>query len=191
MGTGDTQADLDSGFVLDWVRELAAEVRDQRDYLTQLDEAVGTALVFSVGGAAGPLYGTGFRGLGKALGDRQRFDPGDLLVALRAGLEAIQGLGAAAEGDKTIVDAFAPALDAFEGALRADRDLATVTALTREAAEEGMRSTTPMQARKGRASYLGPRSVGHQDPGATSTALLFSALALAAGGRDGAMRGRP
>ena len=216
LGGADGEAPLGSGFVLLWVRELAARIRDQRDYLTQLDaaigdadhginmdrglaavmekvggmeaeppgtilEAVGTALIFSVGGAAGPLYGTGFRGLGKALGERRRFEPEDLLMALRAGLEAIQNLGAASQGDKTIVDAFAPAIAAFERGLRAGEDLATSTARAREAAEDGMRATVPMQARKGRASYLGPRSVGHQDPGATSTALLFSALERAAG----------
>lgn len=218
--TGDGGAPLGAGFVLQWVNELAFRVRDQRDYLTQLDaaigdadhginldrgltaavarlegmgeeapgailEAVGTALTFTVGGAAGPLYGSGFRDLGKALGSKDRFGPEDLLVALRAGLEAIQKLGAASVGDKTIVDAFIPALAAFERGLRAGEDLAAATTRAREAAEEGMRATVPLQARKGRASYLGPRSMGHQDPGATSTALLFSALEQAAGSADG------
>jgi dihydroxyacetone kinase-like protein len=217
---GDGQAWLGAAFVVQWVNELAWRVRDQRDYLTQLDaaigdadhginlnrgfmaavaklegmgqeapgtilEAVGTALILSVGGAAGPLYGSGFRGVAKALGTRQRFGPEDLLVALRAGLEAIQNLGAASVGDKTIVDAFVPALAAFERGLRAGDDLATSATRAREAAEEGMRATVPMQARKGRASYLGPRSVGHQDPGATSTALLFSALEQAARSPNG------
>ena len=138
---GDGEASLGAAFVIQWVNELASAVRDQRDYLTQLDaaigdadhginldrglraavaklegmeqeapgiilEAVGTALTFTVGGAAGPLYGSGFRDLGRALGSKERFGPEDLLVALRSGLEAIQKLGAAAVGDKTIVDAY-------------------------------------------------------------------------------------
>jgi dihydroxyacetone kinase-like protein len=96
---------------------------------------------------------------------------------MRAGLDGIQGLGAAQPGDKTIVDAYAPALQAFERGLRAGRNAAAAAREAAEAAREGVRATIPMQARKGRASYLGPRSVGHQDPGATSTALLFAALA--------------
>ncbi len=217
---------LGSAFVLQWVNELAFLVRDKRDYLTQLDaaigdadhginldrgltaavaklkgmgeetpgeilEAVGTALMFTVGGAAGPLYGSGFRDLGQALGSKAEFGPEDLLVALRAGLEAIHKLGAAAVGDKTIVDAFVPALAAFERGLRAGEDLPASATRAREAAEEGMRATVPLQARKGRASYLGPRSMGHQDPGATSTALLFSALERAAGGANGPTAERP
>ncbi len=226
MAAGDGDASLGAAFVLQWVNELARAVRDQRDYLTQLDaaigdadhginldrgltaavaklegmreeppgtilEAVGTALTFTVGGAAGPLYGSGFRGLGQALGSNQWFGPEDLLVALRAALEAIQRLGAAAVGDKTIVDAFVPGLAAFERGLRAGEGWPAAAKRAREAAEEGMRATVPLQARKGRASYLGPRSVGHQDPGATSTAMLFSALERAAGGADGATGERP
>ncbi len=226
MAAADGEVPLGAAFVLQWMSELAFLVRDQRDYLTQLDaaigdadhginldrgltatvaklqgmaeeapgailEAVGTALTFTVGGAAGPLYGSGFRGLGQALGSKAQFGPEDLLVALRAGLEAIQKLGAAAVGDKTIVDAFVPGLAAFERGLRAGKDLAAAATRAREAAEEGMRATVPLQARKGRASYLGPRSMGHQDPGATSTALLFSALERAAGGADGPAGERP
>jgi dihydroxyacetone kinase-like protein len=224
--TREGQSALGAAFVLQWVNELAFRVRDQRDYLTQLDaaigdadhginldrgltaavaklqgmgeeapgailEAVGSALTFTVGGAAGPLYGNGFRGLGQALGSKARFGPEDLLVALRAGLEAIQKLGAAAVGDKTIVDAFVPALAGFERGLRAGEGLPAAATRAREAAEEGMRATVPLQARKGRASYLGPRSMGHQDPGATSTALLFSALERAAGAGDGPAGERP
>jgi dihydroxyacetone kinase-like protein len=110
------------------------------------------------------------------LGDAAVFDAEGLLTALRAGLEGIQGLGAAVEGDKTIVDAYAPALAAFERVLRAGGTLAGAAQRASEAASDGARATVPLQARKGRASYLGPRSVGHQDPGATSTALLFAAL---------------
>lgn len=137
---------------------------------------VGATLISTVGGAAGPLYGTAFREAGKAMGEGDQIDPSQLLAALRAALEGIQRLGAATEGDKTMVDAFAPATSAFAGEVEAGGSLVTATARAREAAEEGMRATIPLQARKGRASYLGPRSVGHQDPGATSTALIFSAL---------------
>jgi dihydroxyacetone kinase-like protein len=113
--------------------------------------------------------------MGRALNSR-RFDAEALLVLLRAALEEIQRLGAAQVGDKTIVDALSPAIDAFERGLRSGEDLARAAFRARSAAEEGMRATVPLQARKGRASYLGPRSVGHQDPGATSTAMLFAAL---------------
>jgi dihydroxyacetone kinase-like protein len=222
----DGDASLDAAFVLKWIRELASQIREQRDYLTQLDAAIGDAdhginmdrglsqaisvlpdaqgrtpgeilqavgrtIINTVGGAAGPLFGGGLRSAGKRLGDRPTFDAEDLLAAMRAGLESIQALGAASVGDKTIVDAYVPALEAFERELRAGRDLASATARAREAAEEGMRSTIPLQARKGRASYLGPRSVGHQDPGATSTALLFAALERATRTRPAATRERP
>jgi dihydroxyacetone kinase-like protein len=196
------------------MREAASGIHEQRDYLTQLDaaigdadhginmdrgfaaalasigdgaerstgellETVGTTLVLSVGGAAGPLYGSAIRQMGRAL-DARTFDAEGLLVLLRAGLEEIQRLGAAQVGDKTMVDALAPAVAAFERALRSGEDLVGAAERARVAAEEGMRSTVPLQARKGRASYLGPRSVGHQDPGATSTTLLFAALERAA-----------
>ncbi len=141
---------------------------------------VGSTLVYRVGGAAGPLFGRCFRSGGQSsLGAAETFDAEDLLKALRSGLDAIQGLGAAVEGDKTIVDAYVPALQAFERELRAGRDVASAAHRAADAAKEGSRATIPMQARKGRASYLGPRSVGHQDPGATSTSLLFAALASA------------
>ena len=208
---------VDAAFVRTWIEGIASAVAAQRDYLTQLDAAIGDAdhganmergftaavakldataadgagpgtvlatvgmtLISTVGGASGPLYGTAFRQAGKALGDGQEVDSRDLLSALRAGLDGIQRLGAATEGDKTIVDAYAPAVTAFEDALDGGGSLAVAARRAREAAEEGMRATVPMQARKGRASYLGPRSVGHQDPGATSTAMIFGALERAA-----------
>jgi len=138
----------------------------------------GTTLVSTVGGASGPLYGSVFRAAGRELPD-----PGAtaerLLVALRAGLDAVRKLGAAEPGDKTMIDAFAPAVAAFEKALRGGADLPGAARTAAAAAEEGMLATIPMIARKGRASYLGPRSQGHQDPGATSTALIFRTLAEA------------
>ena len=138
----------------------------------------GTTLVSNVGGASGPLYGSAFRAAGKQLTEPTATSE-QLLAALRAGLDAVQKLGAAHLGDKTMIDAFSPALDAFEKALRSGADLATATRTAAGAAEEGMRATIPMVARKGRASYLGLRSQGHQDPGATSTALIFRTLAEA------------
>jgi phosphoenolpyruvate---glycerone phosphotransferase subunit DhaL len=140
----------------------------------------GSTLVSRVGGASGPLYGTAFRAIGKALPAESTVDGAALARALRTGLEAVQKLGAAVPGDKTIVDAYAPAVAAFEKELDAGLPAAAVAAAA--AAAEGMRATTALQARKGRASYLGPRSVGHQDPGATSTWLIFRALAEVTGG---------
>jgi phosphoenolpyruvate---glycerone phosphotransferase subunit DhaL len=205
---------LDVEFVRRWIREAADQFSSNRDYLTQLDAAIGDAdhginmdrgfsaaatdldaavdllpgeilsrvgstLVYRVGGAAGPLFGTCFRSAADSLGDGPVFEAEDLLKALRSGLDGIQGLGAAEEGEKTIVDAYAPALQAFERELRAGGDASSAAHRAADAAKEGMRATVPLQARKGRASYLGPRSVGHQDPGATSTSLLFTALARA------------
>ena len=140
---------------------------------------VGTTLVSRVGGASGPLYGSAFRAMGKELG-APIVDSAQLTAALRMGLEALQKLGAAVPGDKTIVDAYVPALEALQVAVDAGESLAAATAAAAGAAQEGMRATIPMQARKGRASYLGPRSVGHQDPGATSTWFIFRSLAEAA-----------
>ncbi|MGI5398018.1 dihydroxyacetone kinase subunit DhaL [Streptomyces sp. CA-135486] len=136
----------------------------------------GTTLISSVGGASGPLYGSAFRAMGKAL-DTPTADTEQFAAALAAGLHSVQRLGTAAAGDKTMIDAYAPALAAFRLAADSGSDFAAAALAAADAAEEGMRATTPMQARKGRASYLGARSIGHQDPGATSTALIFRALA--------------
>lgn len=140
----------------------------------------GSTLISVVGGAAGPLYGTLFRGIGKQLA-APSVDAGLMSAALAAGLEGVQKLGAAVPGDKTMVDALVPALAAFGEQARAGADLSAAAASAADAAEQGMRDTTAMQARKGRASYLGARSIGHQDPGATSTALIFRALAQVSG----------
>ena len=202
---------MDTACARRWLGEVAAALEAERDFLTQLDAAIGDAdhgvnmhrgfaavmarvaaveeatpgqllkiagrtFVSTVGGAAGPLYGTAFLAAGEALGDAERFGPRLLLDALRAALDGVQRVGAASVGDKTMVDALSPALGAFELELRMGGSLETAASGAREAAAEGMRATIPLQARKGRASYLGPRSVGHQDPGATSTALMFAAL---------------
>lgn len=141
----------------------------------------GRTLISTVGGASGPLYGAALRGAGRSLGDGESAAPAQLAAALGAALEAIRRLGGAEPGDKTMVDAWAPAVAALEAAIEAGRPLAEAVAAAAAAAEEGMRATVPLRARKGRASYLGERSEGHQDPGATSSALLFRALADAVG----------
>ncbi len=145
-------------------------------------ERVGATLVYRVGGAAGPLFGAMFREAGASLGTAERASPEDVLAALRAGLDGVQGLGAAVEGDKTIVDAYAARAAGARTRLAANRDLAEAAANAAEAAREGVRATVPLQARKGRASYLGPAQRRAQDPGATSTALLFVALARVVSG---------
>ncbi|CAM5605224.1 Dihydroxyacetone kinase subunit L OS=Streptomyces alboniger OX=132473 GN=dhaL PE=4 SV=1 [Streptomyces alboniger] len=130
----------------------------------------GRQLISTVGGASGPLYGTLLRRTGKALGDAAEVDEDRFAEALRTGVDAVAALGGAAPGDKTMLDALVPGVDALTTSFGAARD----------AAREGALATTPLLARKGRASYLGERSIGHQDPGATSSALLFEALAEAA-----------
>lgn len=172
IGDADHGTNMRRGFtaVLDALAD--AEPASVGDVLLR----AGNTLVSSVGGAAGPLYGSAFRAMGKALTEPEA-DAKQLLTALTDGLAAIQRLGTAQPGDKTMVDAYAPAVQAWERALSSGTDLAGIAAAAADAAEDGMRATAALQARKGRASYLGARSVGHQDPGATSTALIFRALA--------------
>src|SRR5918992_4968786 len=195
-----------------WMTLVAESVKDRRDYLTQLDAAIGDGdhgvnmdrgfdavgkalaaqdgavppgkllvlagktLVSTVGGASGPLWGTALRRAGKALGDRPDLDGPGLLEALEAAVAGVVELGAAAPGDKTMVDALTPAVERLREAVGQDVPLREAGAAAPGAAEEGARATVPMHARKGRASYLGERSIGHQDPGATSTALILRAL---------------
>jgi dihydroxyacetone kinase-like protein len=139
-------------------------------------QEVGTTLIYRVGGAAGPLFGTGFRQIGATLSGADPPDGEALLSGLRAGLVGIQALGAAAPGDKTMVDAWEPAVAALERTLRTGGTVGEGARSAADAANVGVEATLPMQAKKGRASYLGSRSIGHQDPGATSTALIFGAL---------------
>lgn len=146
---------------------------------------VGTTLISRVGGASGPLYGTAFRRAGRIVGTAPDVGPELLGSALEAALDGVVGLGAAAEGEKTMVDALAPAVRAYQQALAAGATFITAVHAAANAAAAGAEATIPMQALKGRASYLGPRSVGHQDPGATSTALLLAALATTVGGSTG------
>ncbi|MGP3989318.1 dihydroxyacetone kinase subunit DhaL [Streptomyces sp. 3N207] len=172
IGDADHGTNLDRGFTA-----AAAAVSDLTpDTVGAVLVKTGTTLISSTGGASGPLYEGAFRALGKAL-DTPLADPLAFAEALAASLASIQKLGTAALGDKTMIDAYAPAVTAFEEQARQGRDFAAAAGAAADAAEEGMRATTPLQARKGRASYLGARSVGHQDPGATSTALVFRALA--------------
>jgi dihydroxyacetone kinase-like protein len=144
----------------------------------ELFKLIGMTLVSNIGGASGPLYGTLFLRLGSALGPRNAVSLDDLVKALHAGIEGLVGRGRPELGDKTMYDALQPALDALDASVAQD-DATAVAAFTTawRAATEGRDATVPMVARKGRASYLGERSAGHQDPGATSAALLFQAAA--------------
>lgn len=197
---------LDAEFFRRWMTVAAASVNREAERLTALDSPIGDAdhgtnlqrgftavtaaldkeppptpgavltlagrqLIATVGGASGPLYGTLLRRTGKALGDAAEVGEEQFAEALRAGVDAVMTLGGAAPGDKTMIDALVPAVDALGDGFTA----------AREAAEQGAVATTPLQARKGRASYLGARSIGHQDPGATSSALLIAALVEALG----------
>jgi dihydroxyacetone kinase-like protein len=161
--------------------------RGLKAVLAKLDEAsptgpaallkqTGMTLVSTVGGASGPLYGTFFLRMATAIGDADTVDQKLLAAALRAGVDGVVARGKAEAGDKTMYDALAPAVDALDAALGGE-DASGALQAAADAAAEGRDATTPMQARKGRASYLGERSVGHQDPGATSAALLLRAAA--------------
>ncbi|MFJ9638901.1 dihydroxyacetone kinase subunit DhaL [Streptomyces sp. NPDC101178] len=196
---------LDADFFRRWMAATAAAVDREADRLTELDSAIGDAdhgsnlqrgfaavaavlekdapatpgavltlagrqLISTVGGASGPLYGTLLRRTGKALGEDAEVDRDQLARAFAAGVAAVGQLGGAQAGDKTMLDALLPAAEALDSSFGAGAD----------AARAGAEATVPLQARKGRASYLGERSIGHQDPGATSAALLVEALAEAA-----------
>ncbi|MFE5856326.1 dihydroxyacetone kinase subunit DhaL [Streptomyces sp. NPDC056500] len=196
---------LDAEFFLRWLARSKDLIDQQAGHLTELDSAIGDAdhgsnlqrgftavlaalerdspttpgavltlagrqLISTVGGASGPLYGTLLRRTGKALGDAAEVTPQQFGDALRAGVAAVAQLGGAKPGDKTMVDALEPAAAALDGTSGA-------FAAAGEAAAKGARETVPMVARKGRASYLGERSAGHEDPGAASSALIVAALA--------------
>ncbi|MFF7991501.1 dihydroxyacetone kinase subunit DhaL [Kitasatospora xanthocidica] len=171
IGDGDHGSNLQRGFTAVLTALEGLRPADPGAVLTK----TGTTLVSKVGGASGPLYGKAFRAIGAALPGPA--DPATLAEALAAGLDAVRLLGKADPGDKTIVDAWTPAVAAFRTAAAAGAPLPEAAAAAADAAERGARDTVPLQARKGRASYLGERSIGHQDPGATSTALIFRTLA--------------
>ncbi|MFE0698843.1 dihydroxyacetone kinase subunit DhaL [Streptomyces sp. NPDC058872] len=202
---------IDAGFLVRWLAAVSEDVDREADRLTELDSAIGDAdhgvnlkrgftavtealakeppvtpgavlvaagrqLISTVGGASGPLYGTLLRRAGKALGGDGEVSRARLAEALDAGVSAVAQLGGAQVGDKTMLDALVPAVEGLRSSFEA----------ARAAAEGGALATVPLRARKGRASYLGERSIGHQDPGATSSALLFAALADAAEAETGA-----
>lgn len=195
-----------------WVRSFADVIAENKEYLTQLDSAIGDAdhginmnrgmqavlgkidgvgdgdigtllktvgmtLVSTVGGAGGPLYGTLFLQFGTASAGKADLEPADWAVALEKGVEGVQMRGKAEPGDKTMVDALIPARDAFRQSVQDGASFEDALRRSAEAAEEGMKATIPWVARKGRASYLGERSAGHQDPGATSSYLLLKTAA--------------
>jgi len=175
IGDADHGANMTRGMnaVMDKIGATPAGAVDE------LFKSVGMTLVTSVGGASGPLYGTFFLRLGVTAGPAPSLGGEALSSALRAGLDGVVARGKAEAGDKTMFDAMAPALDALESSLAGGADLATASSAAFAAAEKGRDATVPLVARKGRASYLGERSVGHQDPGATSTYYLFESAAEA------------
>ena len=144
-------------------------------------KTTGMTLVSTVGGASGPLYGTFFLRMGTSTGDKTELDPAGFAAALRAGLDGVVARGKASPGDKTMLDALIPAVDALDAALAEGSGLKEALRAAADAADNGRDATIPLVARKGRASYLGERSAGHQDPGATSTALLLTAAAATLG----------
>ncbi|MEY9838424.1 dihydroxyacetone kinase subunit DhaL [Streptacidiphilus sp. EB103A] len=174
IGDGDHGVSLQRGFTAVGVALAAAPELSLPGTVLLL---VGRTLVSSVGGASGPLYGSALRAMGKALGDAPGADGKQVGAALAAARDAIAGLGGARGGDKTMLDAWIPAVAGFEFALAGGGSLQGAALFAAGAAEGGAEETVAMEARKGRASYLGARSVGHLDPGAASTVLLFRALA--------------
>jgi phosphoenolpyruvate---glycerone phosphotransferase subunit DhaL len=174
IGDGDHGTNMDRG-----MRKALEKLdsADQADAGAVL-KTVAMALVSSVGGAAGPLYGTLFLQMGSALAGKEDVDLADWTAAWRKGLEGVQARGKAEPGDKTMVDALIPAIAALEQAQDLDAGLQAAV----QGAQEGMQATVPLVARKGRASYLGERSKDHQDPGATSTYYLFQSAAEALSG---------
>jgi phosphoenolpyruvate---glycerone phosphotransferase subunit DhaL len=198
--------------VVRWIHAFADAIAQNKDYLTDLDSAIGDAdhginmnrgmtavvakldgagsadigallktvgmtLVSSVGGAGGPLYGTLFLRLGASAAGKEELTDQDWATMVAESVEGVQSRGKAEPNDKTMVDALIPARDALAGAVAAGEPLADALRASAAAAEEGMKATIPLVARKGRASYLGERSAGHQDPGATSSWLLMKTAA--------------
>ncbi len=208
------------GQVSDWIRAFAAVVAENREYLTELDSAIGDAdhginmnrgfqavlgkldagesadigallktvgmtLVSTVGGASGPLYGTLFLQMGTSAAGKSDLSGDDWAAALAAGVAGVQRRGKAELGDKTMIDALVPAVEAVRSALADGSTLDEALRRSAEAAREGMTATIPLVARKGRASYLGERSANHQDPGATSSWLLLRTAAETLAAKDG------
>ncbi|MDP8957658.1 MAG: dihydroxyacetone kinase subunit DhaL [Actinomycetota bacterium] len=173
IGDADHGINLDRGFRAALEKLEASEPSD----IGALLKTLGMALVSKVGGAGGPLYGTLFMQMGSAAAGKQSLGPEEWAAALEAGVQGVIARGKAEPGDKTMVDALLPAIEALKEALAEGEPFAEALRRAEGAAEEGMKATIPMVARKGRASYLGERSAGHQDPGATSSHLLVKTAA--------------
>ena len=179
IGDGDHGTNMNRGFKAALQRLDGLQAED----FGSVFKAVGMALISKVGGASGPLYGSFYLAVGKSLGDVGEVEGGGLAAALRAGYEGVVARGKAQLEDKTMLDAWHPALEALDAALAGGRDLGQALDEAEQAAQAGVKATIPLVARKGRASYLGERSRDHQDPGATSTHLLVKALADVVNGR--------
>jgi phosphoenolpyruvate---glycerone phosphotransferase subunit DhaL len=197
--------------ILQWLQAFAAEIEQNKEYLTQLDAVIGDAdhginmergfkkvmillptvadkdigsilkavsmtLISSIGGASGPLYGTLFLRASTTVADKQKLTEQDMLSLLQAGLDGVLGRGKAQLGDKTMIDVLYPAVAAFRQAVEEGKKMREAMQQAVIAAEQGMKDTIPMLAKKGRASYLGERSIGHQDAGATSSYLMLKCL---------------
>jgi dihydroxyacetone kinase-like protein len=173
IGDGDFGISLDRGFTAVQAELTANPPADPRSVF----QNVATVLIKTMGGSSGPLLGTFFLRAGAASAGKSELAPADVVAMFQAGVEGLQQRGKAALGDKTMLDALIPAVDAMQGALRAGSGLTEILDRGAAAAETGMRATITMQARKGRGSYLGERSVGHQDAGATGAHLLLKAAA--------------
>jgi dihydroxyacetone kinase-like protein len=172
IGDADHGINMDRGF-----RKVMEKLPTFADKdIGNILKTTGMTLISSVGGASGPLYGTFFMRSGMAMASKEELSGEDLLELLEAGVNGIVQRGRAQPGDKTMFDAWAPAIDALEAGLESGDDIHTALEKSVAAAEQGMKDTIPMQAKKGRASYLGERSIGHQDPGATSSYLMLKAL---------------
>jgi dihydroxyacetone kinase-like protein len=176
IGDADHGINMDRGFTA----VCAALDAEQPADLGALFTLVGRTLISTVGGASGPLYGTAFLRLGSALAGKAAADVGDLAAALAQAYDGIAARGRSARGEKTMLDAFGPAVDAFQAG--GESSLPELALAAAAAAEDGARGTMPLRALRGRASFLGEYSIGHKDPGAASTSLLFRALATAMAG---------
>jgi dihydroxyacetone kinase-like protein len=176
IGDADHGSNLDRG-----MSAVVAALDEPPATPAALFKTTGMTLVSTVGGASGPLYGTFFLRLAGSVGEADSLDAAGFAAALRAGVDGVVARGRAQAGDKTMYDALAPACDALDAAVAEGAPLSRGLAEARKAADAGRDATIPMLARKGRASYLGERSVGHQDPGATSAALLIATAAQALG----------
>jgi phosphoenolpyruvate---glycerone phosphotransferase subunit DhaL len=178
IGDGDHGTNMNRG-----LKAALQRLEGVQEDFSSVFKAVGMALISKVGGASGPLYGSFYLALGKELGDAAEVEDDRLAAALRAGYDGVVARGKAQLEDKTMLDAWHPALEALDAALAGARDLGQALDEAEQAAAAGVKATIPLVARKGRASYLGERSRDHQDPGATSTHLLVKALADVVNGR--------